>query len=357
MILGMILVNHPPPDAPIFAPLVHADWHGWTLADTIFPGFLFTVGVSIRLAMVDVHGAPVAPTSVIYAKVLRRFALLLILNVLLLNFPYYELGKLQFTGTLSRIGWCYVIVAIVHLHSSWRTQLALLCIALGAQWAAYALIPVPGLGAGNLSPQANSALYLDRLILSPLTGASGYDVNGFPTLLPTIGAVATTLVGLLTGHWMCAQRGLSERVNGLFAAGLALWMLSGAWDVLLPVNKPLWTASFVMLTAGISLQLLAALTWAAEIEGHASWITPLKIAGVNALFFYVFAQCLQRLLVYGRWRGIGDSPVRLRHLIYEEYFAHWSIAEVGSLCHAIVFLAICYCVVFVLYRKRIFIRL
>ena len=156
MILGMILVNHPPPDAPTFAPLTHAAWHGWSLADTIFPGFLFTVGVSIRLAMVDVHGVPVAPTNAVYAKVLRRFALLLILNFLLLNFPYYDLGRLQFTGTLARIGWCYLIVAIVHLHICWRMQLVLLCIALVGQWVAYALIPVPGFGTGNLTPQANA---------------------------------------------------------------------------------------------------------------------------------------------------------------------------------------------------------
>ena len=358
MILGMILVNHPPPDVPVFAPLAHAAWHGWSMADTIFPGFLFTVGVSIRLAMGDVQGNKrPAPTGADYLKVLRRFALLLLLNFLLLNFPYYELGRLTFTGTLARIGWCYLIVAVIHLHSGWRVQLALLCIALVGQWAAYASIQVPVFGSGNLTPQGNAGVYIDKLILTPLFGPSRPDADGYSTLLPTLGAVATTLIGLLAGHWLCTQRALSEKVNGLLVVGLALALLGSAWDAVLPVNKPLWSASYVMLMAGISLLLLAALYWVGEINGRGSWLTPLKIAGVNALFFYVFAQSIQRLLVYGRWPTGDGGSVRLRKLIYEQYFSHSPVAEVGSLCYALVFLAICYGGVFVLYRKRLFIKL
>jgi predicted acyltransferase len=357
MILGMILVNHSPSGAPAFAPLTHAAWHGWSLADTIFPGFLFTVGVSIRLAMVGVDGKRLVPTGTLYLKVLRRVALLLLLNFLLLNFPYYELGKLYFTGTLARIGWCYLIIAMVHLNSGWRAQLALLCFALASQWASYALIPVPGVGGGSLTPQANAGLYLDQLILTPLFGISGPDADGYSTLLPTLGAVTTTLIGLLTGHWLCAQRALNEKVNGMLVAGLALTILGLVGDAALPVNKPLWTATYTVLMAGISLLILAAFYWIGEIQPFGAWLTPLKIAGVNALFFFVFAQSIQRLLVYGRLPTDGGNSVRLGKLIHEEYFSGWPVAEVGSLCYSLIFLAICYGVVFALYRRRLFIRL
>ncbi len=353
MIAGMILVNHPPPGVPVYGPLTHAEWHGWTLADTIFPGFLFVVGVSIRLAMANPQGRPLAPDATVYGKLLRRFILLWALNFLLVNFPYYFSGTIHFTGTLALIAWSYLVAALIYLHTTWRTQLTLVIITLLGQWAAFALIPVPGFGANVMTPDGNAARYLDRIAFPPgsLHG-DGMDI----VLLPTLGAITTTLIGVLAGHWLKSARALPDRIAGLFAVGLALIMVGNVWNELLPVNKPLWTASYLLLMAGIAMQLLAGIAWLTEHCGYRAWAVPLRIAGVNALFYYVFAQSLQRVLTYGRVTT-QEGVIRLRYLAYERLFAPWISGERGALVFALVFSSICFAVVFVLYRKRLFIKL
>lgn len=353
LIAGMILVNHPPPGVPVYGPLAHADWHGWTLADTIFPGFLFVVGVSIRLSMTDAHGRPFAPSAPVYAKLLRRFCLLWVLNFLLMNFPYYFAGTLNFTGTLALIAWCYLFATLIYLHTSWRTQVALVIAALLGQWAAYGLLPVPGIGAGVMTPEGNAALYIDRLVFAPgpLVG-DGMDL----VTLPMVGAIATTLVGVLAGHWLRSPRTLTDRISGLFTVGLLMFLLGNIGNELLPLNKTLWTASYVVMMAGIAMQLLAAMAWISEHLGYRAWATPLQIAGVNALFYYVFAQSLQRVLVYGRL-PTENGVVRLRYLVYERFFAPWITGELGALVFVLAFTSICYAVVLILYRKRIFVKL
>ncbi|HET9253440.1 MAG TPA: hypothetical protein VFP58_15105 [Candidatus Eisenbacteria bacterium] len=356
-VLGMIFVNHSPVNAPVFPPFVHAPWHGWTFADTIFPGFLFCVGISIRLAMVDGMGRPLRPTGGVWIRVLRRFALLLVLSFLLENFPYYELEKLRFAGTLALIAWCYLLASVLHLLLGWRAQLAAVVGALGLQWAAYTLLPVPG--AGVLSPESNPARFVDLALLSPLLGVGHLPNDRVDDLilLPTLGAIATTLIGLLVGHWVRSARARRVHVRGLAIAGFALVALGVVWNMALPINKPLWTGSYVALMAGISMLLLALLYWITDLTGRVKWVRPLQVAGVNALFFYVFAQSLQRILVYGRLPEAGGGTVRLREWIYREWFAGWSVPEVGSLVYALVFLAIGYAAVLVLYRKRLFFKL
>ncbi len=132
--------------------------------------------------------------------------------------------------------------------------------------------------------------------------------------------------------------------------------MGNAWNELLPVNKQLWTASYVLLMAGIAMQFLAAIAWITDHCGYRAWAVPLRIAGVNALFSYVFAQSLQRALVYGRV-ATKDGVIRLRYLVYQRLFAPWIAGEPSALTFALVFSSICFAVVFVLYRKRLFIKL
>lgn len=357
MIIGMILVNHPPPTEAIYPPLVHAPWNGWTLADTIFPGFLFAVGVAIRMSMVGARDEPLDRSAQVHARIVRRFAILLLLNFLLINFPYYFSGGLRLTGTLALIAWCYLIVATVQLETGWRVQLALVLGALALQWAVYGLLPVPGVGSGSMLPAANAADHVDRLMFTALLGRSTVANGSDPVILPLIGAVATTLIGLLAGHWMSNRRRLGDRLLGLFVVGSLLIVLGLAWDLALPVNKALWTGSYVVLMAGIAMQLYSLLGWLTEVCGRRGLARALQVAGVNALFFYVFAQTLQRVLVYGRVRDAEGATVRLRQFVHEQYFARWLSGEFGSLVFAGVYLAVCFIPVVILYRKRIFLKL
>ncbi len=357
MILGMILVNHPPPTEAIYSPLVHAAWHGWTLADTIFPGFLFTVGVSARFSLGAATGLAPGEMAVLGRKVLRRFGMLMLINFCLINFPYYFAGTVVFTGTLARIAWCYLLVAAIHLRTGWRAQLVLLVLLLSVQWCIYALLPLPGAGPGLMTADDNAALHLDRLLLEPVFGSHPDGTEGVPVLVPLIGAISTTLIGLMAGHWITSKRDTARSVLGLLAAGIALVVCGQAWNALLPINKTLWTGSYSLFMTGLAALILA-LLYLVQATGPGRWFTkPLQIAGVNALFFYVLAQSLQRVLVFGRVHDESGHSQRLRYYIYEHYVSPLGSGKLASLIYAFVFLSVCYAAVLVLYRKRVFIKL
>jgi predicted acyltransferase len=358
LIFGMILVNHPPPGVPVYAQLTHAAWNGWTFADTIFPGFLFAVGVSVHFSVSATAATGVDYRFGAYSKITRRFLLLMVINYLLVNFPYYFVGPPYpyFAGTLALIAWCYLAAALVRLHCGWRLQVATVVLSLALQWALLALLPVPGHGAGLITPDANAASYIDRLLIVPVFGESRF-VDFSIVILPTIGAIATTLLGVLAGRWIRGSGTPFRRVGGLFAGGVCLCLLASVWNPLLPVNKPLWTGSFVALMSGISAQTLAIIMWVTEQRGYRRWARPLVVGGVNALFFYVFAQGLQRVLVFGRVQNAEGTKTRLRTFIYNDYFAPWVNGEAGALAYTLAFMAVCYLMALLLYRRHILVKI
>jgi predicted acyltransferase len=355
-IIGMILVNSAPPTQSIYAPLVHAPWHGWTLADTIFPLFVFVVGVSIALAVKRSDGEGRTSVKEIYWKIVRRVVLLFAISVLLTNFPYYEFHKLKLTGVLAHIAVCYLVVALIYLHTSWRAQLVLIPTIWFVHWALLGLIEVPGFGAGVLTQEGNASRYVDQLLLGPHSDSFVIqtDTEG---VLVMFSSITTAMIGLLTGVWLQSRRDVPTKIAGMFTAGFALFVLGNVWDLVLPINKSLWTGSFVALTAGISLQVFSVAYWLTEYCGFKSWAKPLQIAGVNALTFYVFAGAIQRILVYGRIYGEDGLPVRLRHVIYERLFLTWIPGKLGALAFSLTYLLFCFAFIVLLYRKRIFIKL
>lgn len=344
-ICGMILVNHPPPGGTAYSPLVHSAWDGWTLADTIFPAFLFVVGISIALSL-SKSGAgkdhdPAGP----YGKILRRGLLLALISVVLVNFPYYELGTLKLTGTLWRIGLCSVLASLAFLHLRWRAQAVLLAVVLIIHWV---LLQTVGPGA---------YLAFDQAILgSHYRGdhPDGYDSTGLAT---TLGAFASTLCGTLAGRWLWAQADPLRRAAGLLAAGFAAGIAGTVLGLVQPVNKILWSSSFVVLMAGLSMLALGAMFALQTRSGGLRLLRPLEIAGVNALAVFVGARLLQILMVYGRVRDPAGEPAKLGVALYERLLSSWIAGEAGSLLYALAFLGLCYTGVYLLYRMRIFIRL
>ena len=355
-IIGMMLVNHQPPTDHVYAPFVHALWNGWTFADTIFPAFLFAVGMSIVFALGDANGRPV-PRAGVHRRIARRALLLVLISLLLVNFPYYQFDKPGLAGVLSQIAWCYLVAALLYLHTRSRTQAIVLVALLLANWAWLTLVDVPGVGRGVLTPDGASARYLDRLLFGPL--AQGFETgeNSPYGVLMHVSSISSTLLGLLAGRWMRTARSLGSRLAGLLVGGAALIALAALWSAALPINKLLWTSSFVLFMGGLALIVIAALYALIDIL-HAGAITvPLQIAGVNALFFYVFAQSVQRILVYGRFTDESGSKVRFRHYIYENWFVPIDGGKLGAMLYTLCFLALCYAVVAWLYRRRLLIKL
>jgi predicted acyltransferase len=351
-IAGMILVNNPGSWEAIYSPLEHAEWHGWTPTDLVFPFFLFIVGVSITLAL-GRRTESVGPKRDIYLKIIRRSLIIFALGLFLAGFPRYDLSTLRIPGVLQRIAICYLIASVIFLNTKWRTQGLIAASLLLLYWAAMVLIPVPGYGAGDLSMEGNLAAYVDRTLFGRHTWKPLYDPEG---ILSTIPAIATTLIGVIAGHWLRLRRSDVEKVAAMFVAGAGLVVVGWTWGFLFPINKALWTSSYVLLTAGLALQLLAVCFWLIDIKSIARWAEPFIIFGTNALVVYFLSELFSRIISLITLRRGDGSTVDLQTFVYEKLFASWAAPRSASLLFAICIVLLWLCVAAILYRRRIFIK-
>src|SRR5918997_6562826 len=238
-IAGMILVNNPGTWSSIYWPLRHAEWHGWTPTDLIFPFFLFIVGVSITLAFARRMESGGDEYDLL-KKVLKRSVLIFALGLFLNGFPYFNLAEIRIAGVLQRIAVCYFVASIIFLKvKNWRTQAIIAAALLLLYWALMTVVPVPGFGAGDLGKEGNLAAYIDRWLLGPhiWKGGKVFDPEG---LLSTIPAITTTICGVLTGHWLRSKRTEMEKVAGMFFAGACAVIVGWVWHSWFPINKSLW---------------------------------------------------------------------------------------------------------------------
>ena len=261
----MVLVNNPGTWSSIYWPLEHAAWNGWTPTDLVFPFFLFIVGVSITLAF----ARRVEEGSVkrdLYLKVIKRTAIIFGLGLFLNGFPYFQLGTIRIAGVLQRIAICYLIASLIFLTTKVRTQLLIAIALLVVYCLVMTRLAAPGYAPGDLTKEGSIASFIDRVLLGPHIWKQGkvYDPEG---LLSTFPAVATTLFGILTGHWLRSERPRIEKVVGMFVAGAVCVVLGWAWNPFFPINKSLWTSSYVLFTAGLALQFLALCYWLIDIKG------------------------------------------------------------------------------------------
>lgn len=351
-IAGMILVNNPGTWSHIYWPLRHAEWHGWTPTDWVFPFFLFIVGVSITLALAR-RSEAAGGNRDLHVKILRRSLIIFALGLFLGGFPFDNLSAIRIPGVLQRIAVCYLVSSLIFLKTSWRTQAIITAALLAGYWVLMALVAAPGYAAGDLSTEGNLAAYLDRKLLAGHTWKPLYDPEG---LLSTIPAVATTLGGVLTGHLLRSRRTPIEKVAAMFVAGAAGVVAGWAWNYWFPINKALWTSSYVVFTAGMALQLLAVCYWLIDIKGYRRWATPFIVFGTNALALYFLAELFARLISIITFARADGSRADLKTLIFDNLFAPWASPEFASLMFALCTVLLWLGVMTVLYRRRIFIK-
>jgi predicted acyltransferase len=351
-IAGMILVNNPGTWSAIHSPLAHAEWHGLTPTDLVFPFFLFIVGVSITLAL-GRRAESTGSKRDLYIKIVRRTLIIFVLGLVLAGFPRYELPTIRIPGVLQRIAVCYFIASIIFLNTKWRTQIAVAAALLLAYWGLMVLIPAPGFSAGDLTMEGNVAAYVDRTLLGRHTWKPLYDPEG---ILSTIPAIVTTLGGVLTGHWLRSRRSELEKVAGMFVVGAACMVIGWAWGFWFPINKALWTSSYVMLTAGLALQFLAVCFWLIDIKGIRRWATPFAVFGSNALIIYFLAELFSHIISLVSFTQPDGSSVDLKTFIYEKIFASWASPVNASVLFAICVVLLWLGVATILYRKRVFIK-
>lgn len=353
-IAGMVLVNDPGSWEHIYWPLEHASWHGWTPTDLVFPFFLFIVGVSITLAFASRVESGSGKRD-LYLKVVKRSLIIFAIGLFLNGFPYFELATLRIPGVLQRIAVCYLLTSIIFLNAKIRTQLAITIALLLIYWLLLKLIPAPGFAAGDLSKEGSLPSFVDRVVFGKHVWAQAkvYDPEG---LLSTLPALATTLIGVLTGHWLRTKHSAYEKVAGLFVAGAICIALGWAWNPFFPINKALWTSSYVLFTGGLALQLLALCYWVIDIKGYRRWAKPFEIFGVNAIALYIGAAIMADLLGLLKVNGADGSSIPLGSWIYDNLFASWASPVNASLAFAIVFVLVWLGLMWILYRRKILIK-
>lgn len=341
--------------------LLHASWNGCTLADMVFPSFLFIVGISIVVALRR-HQNTEQSKRKLYQDIFKRTLLLFLLGMFLNIFPRaIDLASLRYFGVLQRIAICYCICSLIYLHSTVRSQIILFMTLLVGYWYWLTQIAVPGFGANVLTPQGSWVAYVDQLFFSSkhLFGKT-YDPEG---MLSTIPAIATTLSGVIIGYFLmtpCTSK--SEAQNKchifllMFVWAIVSLLIGWTWSYYIPFNKSLWTSSFVLWSSGFALLLFSLCYGVIDILGYKKWTLPFKIFGMNALFAFVVHILLLKAQMYLAIRSSSGELVSLRNVISNFFFGHY-VEPYQSLYYGIVFLLINFIMVSVLYRRKIFIRL
>ena len=361
-IAGMIIVNNNGDWTAAYWPLKHSDWNGWTPTDLVFPFFLFIVGVSMVYSLRS-RLARGESRSAIFIHAAKRAAILFAIGVFIINsFPnHYELAHIRIEGVLQRIAVCYLISAIFVLWSGVRGQFTVTAICLVGYWILMRYVPVPGFGVPThniplLDPDRNLAAWLDRKALMGHLYEGTRDPEG---ILSTIPAIASCLLGVLTGEWLRSERTQRAKALGMLVFGIIGLAAGKFFNIWFPINKKLWTSSFVLFTAGFALILLALCYWLLDVRKlRGRWTMPAMVLGMNAIAAYVLSEMLAAGL--GSWtvhtaRGQESLQGAIYHAIFSPIGSPPSAN--ASLAFSIAFLIVCWIPMWILYRKRIFLKI
>lgn len=357
-IAAMILVNNPGTWSAVYKPLRHAHWNGWTPTDLIFPFFLFIVGVAIVFAF-SKRLALGQSKKDLYLKIVRRTLILFGLGLFLNGFPYFNLSTIRIPGVLQRIAITYFFASIIYLNFSIRTIYYITFGILAIYWIIMKTIPVPGYGAGVLEPVGNLCWYIDSHIFRGHTWsgapAPGFDPEG---LLSTLPAISSVLFGILTGSYLKKKINEYEKVSSLFVWGFFAVVGGYIVSIWFPINKNLWTSSYVLLTTGMALIFLATCYWLIDIKGYKKWAVPFLIYGSNAITVYTLSGIIARILVFlFKVKLDSGKVITLKAYLFKTLFASWLPPHQASLAYAIVYDLILLGFMTILYKKRIFIKI
>jgi predicted acyltransferase len=384
-VAGMLLVNDPGTWSAIYPPLRHAEWHGWTPTDLIFPFFLFIVGITTQLS-ISARRARGDDEGAVRRQILRRAGLIFLFGLLINGFPFFTWGNVdgnpnpsfpdrivdrlldwRIMGVLQRIAVAYLISALIATRATVRTQVITTAALLFGYWLVMTVLPVPGTngtpGALLLDrPETTMAAYWDRILLDwrrfglgnhLWSGSVTWDPEGF---LSTAGAVGTALVGNLVGRWIGQAKPLVERVAAMFAAGAMAMMAGLMWNWVFPINKGIWTSSYVLFAAGMATVALATIMWLVDMQNVRRWTKPFVVYGMNPMVAFVGSAIMARL-IYSMLRvEYHGQSVSLQSWIYQTAFASWLSPMNASLAFAVAFVTFWYAVLAVLYRRNIFFR-
>ncbi len=343
-IAAMILVNNPGSWSFIYWPLDHAKWHGWTPTDLIFPFFLFMVGMAMNFSRKGT-----------FRQALRRATILFGLGLFMAAYPYFNLLTVRIPGVLQRIALCYLAAWVVRRFLGPLGEAVAASVLVVAYWWLMTAVPVPGFGPPNLGPETNLGAFLDRLLLSGhlWKQTKTWDPEG---LLSTLPAIATTLLGSLTGHWIRSARNQKAKAVGMLGAGLALTAAGLVWGQVFPINKNLWTSSYVLFTAGMAAYLFGLVYYVVDVVGHQAWARPAVVYGRNAILVFVASGLLAKTLYLIKLPTAGGAPLSLQAHLHRALFAAWLLPHDASLAFAIATVTFWFLVLLWMDRRGIYLK-
>jgi len=351
-IAGMILVNNPGSWKHVYAPLQHAEWHGWTPADLVFPFFLFIVGVSVSLALSKRMARGDSLFS-LYFKIFSRSLILFALGIFLRLLFRFDFENLRIPGVLQRIAICYLVSALIFTKVGTKGRAVITLFLMVAYYLVLKVVPVPGYEPGVLAYEGNLCGYIDVQLLRGHLHTPTFDPEG---ILSTFPAIATTLIGTLTGDWLRSSKNVLWKTIGLFIAGIVMTGLGLLLHPHFPINKQLWTSTFVLFTAGAGLVFLGLCFVLTDGLGLKKWAFPFLILGTNAIFAYVGSIVMMKLLVLIKL-STGEGAFTLQAFIYKNLLEPVFGSLNGSLLFALLFIILWIAVMIPFYRNRIFIKI
>ncbi|MCA6377181.1 MAG: DUF1624 domain-containing protein [Cytophagales bacterium] len=351
-VAAMILVNNPGSWNSVYPPLLHAKWHGCTPTDLIFPFFLFIVGVSIHFAYQPKLNEGLTKKNV--SKILRRTVIIFLLGMMLALVPTFNFSSVRIPGVLQRISLVFLFCSLIYFKTNWLSQIRLALVLLVGYFVLMTMVPVPGVGEANLEPEKNLGAWLDRLLLNGhlWVQSKTWDPEG---LLSTIPAIATGIVGMLTGQLFSKISAPAEKVTWLFFIGAMLIVTGLAWGLVFPINKALWTSSYVLYTGGIAMQFLAACYWLIDVQGVKKWSTPFIYYGMNAIFVFVASGLLVKALTRIKI-GEGENELSLWSYLYQNLYASWLSPKNASLGFAVTLILFFLVILWQMYQRKIFVK-
>lgn len=380
-VAGMLLVNDPGTWEHIYAPLEHAPWNGWTPTDLVFPFFLFIAGITTHLSL-SVRRARGDGERAIRNQIIRRGCLIFLFGLLVNGFPYFiwndipgipdptflqrilaRLLNWRITGVLQRIALAYLAAGLLTQRTTLRQQVQIIAGLLFGYWFVMTVLPVPGEGTiGALllnDPPRTMAAWTDRLFLDwskyglgnhLWVGGVTWDPEG---VLSTIPAICTAMLGNLAGQWIGQRRPLSERLSGMFSAGALGMMVGLMWNWVFPINKSLWTSSYVLFCAGLACVSLATVMWIVDFQKVRGWTKFFVVYGINPTIAFVGSGVLARC-IYTIFKVTKDGKrIPLQQGIYETLFASWLSPINASLAFAVTFVLFWYAILYYLYKRNI----
>lgn len=363
-IAGMLLVNNAGDWGHIMRPLEHAEWHGVTATDLIFPFFLFIMGVAMTYSFSG-RLAKGGGKKDLYMQIIRRTIILSLLNTVLALLIWGSyLGHYRFYGVLQRIAFCYFFASIIMINTGIKAQAAWTLCLLALYYFILNIIPSPINHAGSLERFHNIVNYVDtKIMFNYLYEIDeklhiGHDPEG---LLSTLAAIATTLSGALCGHWLRDKsKSDFEKIAGMGVAGTLILIISNIALYNMPINKNLWTPTYVLHTTAWALLCLAVCYWFCDIKGYRTWAKPFLYYGTNAIAAYFGASAFACITVWIRITGGDGKEIRLKTWLYNTLIKSWASPAFGDYVSSALWgmlYVIVWCLLMrILYKKKIFIK-